>query len=103
MKIKKESMQINGWAEEIRDLGGIKFIKLHTPSGDIQVTVDKKEVSKKIFEKVDTITRQSAISFSGELKENKDAPGGQLLRGGAGLGRDELRDYERHQVLQEVL
>ncbi len=72
-------MQINGWVEEIRDLGGIKFIKMHTPSGEIQVTVPKKKVSEEIFEKVDKITRQSAISVVGELKENKEAPGGKEI------------------------
>lgn len=72
-------MQINGWVQEIRDLGGIKFIILHTPSGDIQITLDKKKVSKQVFDLVDKITRQSAISASGVLKKNKKAPGGKEL------------------------
>ena len=72
-------MQMNGWCEEIRDLGGIKFIKLHTPSGDIQITIPKEEVSKDVFEKVDKITRQSAISVTGRMRKNKDAPGGREI------------------------
>ena len=72
-------MQINGWAEEIRNLGGIKFIKLHTTSGDIQVTLPKKLVSKEIFDIVDKITRQSALTVIGEMKDNKQAPGGKEL------------------------
>jgi len=72
-------MQINGWAQEIRNLGGIKFIILHIPSGDIQVTLDKKKVSKEVFDSVDNITRQSAISVTGTLKKNKKAPGGKEL------------------------
>jgi len=72
-------MQINGWAEEIRNLGGIVFIKLHTTSGDVQVTVPKKKVSKELFELVEKITRQSVLSVTGEMKRNKEAPGGKEL------------------------
>ena len=72
-------MQINGWAEEIRNLGGIKFIKLHTTSGDFQVTLPKKKVSPELFKKVDQITRQSALTVIGDLKENKEAPGGKEI------------------------
>lgn len=72
-------MQVNGWVEELRDLGGIKFIKLHTPNGDIQVTLPKKEVSKELFEKVDKITRQSAISVIGKMRKSRDAPGGREI------------------------
>jgi aspartyl-tRNA synthetase len=72
-------MQINGFAEEIRNLGGIKFIKLHTVSGDIQVTLPKKVVPKELFDKVDKITRQSALTVIGDLKENKQAPDGKEI------------------------
>ena len=72
-------MQFNGWAEEIRNLGGIKFIKLHTPSRDLQITLPKKKVSPELFSKVDKITRQSALTVIGDLKENKEAPGGEEI------------------------
>jgi nondiscriminating aspartyl-tRNA synthetase len=72
-------MKFNGWAEEIRNLGGIKFIKLHTISGDIQITLHKKKVSKELFDKVDKITRQSAISVTGTLRKNKEAPRGKEI------------------------
>jgi len=72
-------MKINGWAEEIRNLGGIKFIKLHTVSGDIQITLPKKKVSKQLFDKVDKITRQSVISVTGTIRKKKDAPGGKEI------------------------
>ena len=77
--MKKNIIKINGWCEELRDLGGIKFIKLHTISGDIQVTLPKKKVSKELFDKVDKITRQSAISVVGKIKKNKEAPGGKEI------------------------
>ena len=72
-------MRVNGWVEEIRNLGGIKFIKLHTPSGDIQITLPRKKVSRKIFDLVDKITRQSSISVEGDVRKNKEAPGGREI------------------------
>ena len=72
-------MKINGWTEEIRNLGGIKFIKLHTIAGDVQITLPKRKVSKELFDKVDKITRQSALSVTGTLRKNKEAPGGKEL------------------------
>ena len=76
---KKSSMKINGWVEEIRDLGGIKFIDLHTPDGNHQVTLPKGKVSDKLFNKVDEITRQSAVTVEGTEKENPEAPGGKEI------------------------
>jgi len=72
-------MRVNGWVEEIRNLGGIKFIKLHTPSGDIQITLPRKKVSRKIFDLVVKITRQSSISVEGDVRKNKEAPGGREI------------------------
>jgi aspartyl-tRNA synthetase len=72
-------MKIDGWCEELRNLGGIKFIKLHTISGDVQITLPKKKVSKELFDSADKITRQSAISVTGTLKKNKEAPGGEEI------------------------
>ena len=77
--MKKDRVILHGWCEELRNLGGIKFIKLHTPSGDVQITLPRKEVSKELFKKVDKITRQSAISVEGKLRKNKEAPGGKEI------------------------
>lgn len=75
----KSSMKINGWVEEIRDLGGIKFIDLHTPDGNHQVTLPKGKVSDQLFKMIDDITRQSAVTIIGEEKENKEAPSGKEI------------------------
>jgi len=72
-------MEVKGWVEEIRDLGGIRFILLHTTDGDVQITLHKKKIPKKLFNSVDAITRQSAISVTGKFVRNKQAPGGKEL------------------------
>jgi len=72
-------MQINGFVQEIRDLGGIKFIILQTVSGEVQITMHKKKISKELFEKIEKLTRQSALTVYGEEKENQEAPGGKEI------------------------
>lgn len=75
----KRSMKINGWVEEIRDLGGIKFLSLHTPQGNHQITLVKGKVPEDLFKLTAKITRQSAITVWGEEKENKEAPSGKEI------------------------
>ncbi len=72
-------MEVNGFVDEVRNLGGLKFIKLNTAGGYLQVTVHKKEVSKDVLDKVEKMTRQSVISVHGKLQKNKEAPGGQEI------------------------
>jgi len=60
--------RIFGWVEEIRDIGKLKFIILHTPKGDYQITC--KRESLKNFEELDKINRQAAIMVEGNLLEN---------------------------------
>jgi aspartyl-tRNA synthetase len=57
-------MRIEGWIEDIRDLGKIKFIILHTPHGDYQITC-KKDILEN-FEILKILTLQSAIRVEGE-------------------------------------
>lgn len=72
-------MRVNGFVDELRDLGGLKFIRLNTHDGYLQVTIKKKEASPDLLKQVEKISRQSVISVEGELKKNKEAPGGQEL------------------------
>ncbi|PJB74515.1 MAG: aspartate--tRNA(Asn) ligase, partial [Candidatus Aenigmarchaeota archaeon CG_4_9_14_3_um_filter_37_18] len=41
--------KFNGWVEEIRNLGGIKFISLHTTDGNRQITLVKKNTPEALF------------------------------------------------------
>ncbi|MFH8080537.1 MAG: aspartate--tRNA(Asn) ligase [Candidatus Aenigmatarchaeota archaeon] len=69
-------MLVRGFVDEIRDLGGIKFLKLNTYDGYIQVTVNKSLATPDIIEKVEKLTRQSCIIVEGERIENEKAPQG---------------------------
>jgi len=72
-------VEVCGWCEELRDLGKLKFIKLHTPQGDLQVTIRKEEVPLQVFNTVPKITRQSALRVQGKIRKNPEAPGGREL------------------------
>lgn len=72
-------IRVDGWVVEIRDLGGIKFIKLFTPERDYQITLPKGKVPDHVFRLVDEISRQSAISVYGELVKNPEAPSGEEI------------------------
>ncbi|MEM5799722.1 MAG: aspartate--tRNA(Asn) ligase [Candidatus Aenigmatarchaeota archaeon] len=69
-------MQIKGFIDDIRDLGGIKFLKLNTSDGYIQITINKNQVDKKITEKFNSLTRQSCIIVEGKRVDNPKAPQG---------------------------
>ena len=68
-----------GFVEEVRNLGGIKFIKLHTRDRDYQITAHKDRVSLEVFKLIDELTRQSAIEVEGELVRNPEAPSGEEI------------------------
>jgi aspartyl-tRNA synthetase len=72
-------MKVYGWCEELRDLGKLRFIKLHRREGDIQITIKKGQVSEEVFKCFDKLTRQSAIAVEGKLVKNPEAPGGKEI------------------------
>ena len=48
-----EEVTLFGWVQEIRDLGGIRFIILQDREGTIQVTIPKKKVDPEVLAKSD--------------------------------------------------
>jgi nondiscriminating aspartyl-tRNA synthetase len=62
-----------GWVQEIRDLGGIRFIQLRDKSGLMQVTLPKKLVSKKVLEKCELLQTQSAVAVKGVVRKLNQA------------------------------
>jgi aspartyl-tRNA synthetase len=67
--------EFDGFVDEIRDLGGIAFIKLNTPTGYRQVTINKKSTSKEILDVLEKLTRQSCIRVFGSEKPDPTTPG----------------------------
>jgi len=67
---------IFGWIEDIRDLGGIKFLNLKDKSGSVQITVPKDLAKIATINKVDSLQDQSVIAVKGKIRKMSKAPQG---------------------------
>lgn len=67
---------VMGWVEDIRDLGGIKFFILQDSAGKVQITAPEAKVEEKIFDEIDSLSKESAVAVKGEIAESEQAPGG---------------------------
>jgi aspartyl-tRNA synthetase len=70
-----KKVKIAGWVDEIRDLGGIKFIVVRDREGKVQVTFPKKKVSKEVLE-ASSVSKESVVRVTGTLKKMDNAPNG---------------------------
>ena len=71
-----EEVTLFGWVQEIRDLGGIRFIIMQDRDGTIQVTIPKKKVSAEILSKSDALQKRYSIGVKGIVKKTKMSPRG---------------------------
>ncbi len=65
-----------GWVQEIRDLGGIRFIILQDREGTIQVTVPRKKVSAEVLSKSDALQKRYSVGVKGLVKKTAMSPRG---------------------------
>jgi aspartyl-tRNA synthetase len=65
-----------GWVQEIRDLGGIRFIILQDREGTIQITIPRKKVSSEILSKSDILQKRYSIGVKGTVKKTEVTPRG---------------------------
>lgn len=70
-----QQVTVGGWAQDLRNLGGISFLQLRDRHGVIQVTFLKKK-SKELFDMVAGIPRESVVLVTGVVKESKEARAG---------------------------
>jgi aspartyl-tRNA synthetase len=75
-KLAGKEVVLMGRAVDVRDLGGIKFFILSDISGSIQITAPKAKVDKKILDKIDSLTKESAVAVKGKVVAAKQAPRG---------------------------
>jgi nondiscriminating aspartyl-tRNA synthetase len=71
-----EEVTVFGWVQEIRDLGGIRFIILQDREGTIQVTVPKKKVSVEVLSKSDALQKRYSVAVKGIVKKTNLTPRG---------------------------
>lgn len=66
-----ETCKLGGWLQEIKNLGGIAFLKVRDRSGLFQVVLSKDEMGAESFEDAVDIPRESVVVIEGE-KKNTD-------------------------------
>ena len=65
-----------GWVQEIRDLGGIRFIILQDRDGTLQITIPKKRVNPDVLSKSATLQKRFCIALKGTVKQTTMTPRG---------------------------
>lgn len=72
-----EDVFIAGWIQQVRNLGGLKFIQLQDRTGLVQIVLPKKKVTPEVF----GIDYQEGdiIAVKGTIVENKSAPKGKEI------------------------
>jgi aspartyl-tRNA synthetase len=65
-----------GWVQEIRDLGGIRFIILQDREGTIQVTILRKKAGSEVLSKTDVLQKRYSIGVKGVVKKTEMTPRG---------------------------
>jgi nondiscriminating aspartyl-tRNA synthetase len=69
-----QEVTLFGWVQEIRDLGGIRFIILQDREGTVQITVPRKKVSSEVLSKSDALQRRYGIGVKGVVKKTEITP-----------------------------
>jgi aspartyl-tRNA synthetase len=75
-EIDGKEVTLFGWVQEIRDLGGIRFIILQDREGTIQVTVPKKTILPEVLRKSDLLQKRFSLAVKGIVKETSMTPRG---------------------------
>jgi nondiscriminating aspartyl-tRNA synthetase len=58
-----------GWVQEVRDLGGLRFIILQDREGTVQITIPKKRVAPEVLAKSDLLQKRFSFGVKGTVKK----------------------------------
>jgi nondiscriminating aspartyl-tRNA synthetase len=72
-----KTASLAGWAEDVRNLGGIAFLIIRQRAGTFQVTV--KKANADLFNRVSKIVRESVIAARGTIQPNPQVRNGWEL------------------------
>jgi len=75
-KFAGKEVSLNGWAYNIRSSGKIMFILFRDGSGDIQIVIEAKSVSKETWETASKLNQESSLQVTGVVREDKRSPFG---------------------------
>lgn len=75
-ELHEQHVTLFGWVQDIRDLGGIRFIILQDREGTIQLTIPKKRIQPEILEKTTSFQKRFCIGIKGIVKKTNMTPRG---------------------------
>ena len=74
-----EQVTVRGWVEATRGHGKVSFTVLRDGTGVLQGVLLKETVDNATWDLQQSLTRESVVSLTGEVKEDTRAPGGYEL------------------------
>jgi asparaginyl-tRNA synthetase len=74
-----QDVLIQGWLYNLRESGKLLFPLFRDGTGIIQGVVAKSAVTPEVFERVRSLTQESSVRVTGEVRADKRAPGGHEL------------------------
>ena len=75
-EIDGQEVTLFGWVQDIRDLGGIRFIILQDRKGTIQLTIPKKRIQPEVLAKSDLLQKRFSVGIKGNVKKTNMTPRG---------------------------
>ncbi len=64
-----QEVTVFGWVQEVRDLGGLRFIILQDREGTVQITIPKKRVAPEVLAKSDLLQKRFSLAVKGTAKK----------------------------------
>jgi asparaginyl-tRNA synthetase len=74
-----QEVTIHGWLRSRRDSGKLHFLTVRDGTGDLQAVVSKKAVGDDQFAISASLTQESSLILTGQLRQDDRAPGGYEL------------------------
>jgi len=71
-----ETVTVRGWVTHLRSSGKVAFVVLRDGSGALQTVLVKNAVSPEVWERFASLTQETSLAVTGEVRADARAPGG---------------------------
>ncbi|NLX47609.1 MAG: aspartate--tRNA(Asn) ligase [Euryarchaeota archaeon] len=71
-----KEVTVEGWAQEVRNLGGISFLILRDRYGLVQVTAPKKKIDPEVMQSITSLSRESVVRVTGTVRQSAQVKAG---------------------------
>ncbi len=72
----EKDVTVQGWVQDVRNLGGISFLVLRDRFGTVQITAPKKKIAPEVMGVLTSVSRESVVKIKGAAKAAPQAKGG---------------------------